>query len=308
MKISVITPSYNQGQFIERTLLSVANQTGGEIEHVVFDGNSSDNTVAILKKYSESVRWVSEKDKGQTEAVNKGILATDGEIIGWLNSDDVYYPGAIASVVDFFKVHPEIDIVYGMADHIDIDDKAFEVYPTEPWSFERLQETCIISQPALFFRRRLVEQYGLLDASLNYCMDYEYWLRLGKAGVKFAYLEKKLAGTRLYADTKTLGARIKVHYEINSMLKQKFGKVHIKWLFNYSHAVVSQKIVEEKNPHRYMIFLLLRSIHSSFHWNKKLSYDHIRIIGWGLKTLFWKAVNIGCTGISVVKKKLILKE
>ena len=227
MKISVVTPSFNQGQFIERTLQSVASQTGAEIEHVVFDGGSTDDTVAILEHFSPPVRWVSEKDKGQTDAINKGIRASDGEIIGWLNSDDVYYPGALARVAGFFEANPGIDVVYGMADHIDLEDHAFEPYPTEPWDFARLKETC---QPALFFRRRVVERHGLLDESLHYCMDYEYWLRLGKAGTRFAYLEEKLAGSRLYAETKTLGARVKVHREINDMFKKLFGAVPDRWL------------------------------------------------------------------------------
>ena len=147
MKVSVVTPSFNQGQFIQRTLESVATQTGAEIEHVVFDGGSTDDTVDVLKRFGNGVKWISEKDKGQTDAVNKGIRATDGEIIGWLNSDDVYYPGAIARVVAFFETHPDVDVVYGMADHIDLSDYAFEAYPTEPWNF-RAPEGHLFHLPA----------------------------------------------------------------------------------------------------------------------------------------------------------------
>jgi glycosyltransferase involved in cell wall biosynthesis len=273
MKVSVITPSFNQGKFIERTLQSVACQIvpGVEIEHVVFDGGSTDNTVEVLKRFGPSVRWISEKDGGQTDAVNKGIRATDGEIIGWLNSDDVYYPGAVAHVVAYFKANPDIDVVYGMADHVDLEDHAFESYPTEPWNLERLKEVCFICQPALFFRRRVVDIHGLLDESLNYCMDYEYWLRLGKAGIRFAYLEERLAGSRLYADNKTLGARVKVHKEINDMFKKLFGAVPDQWLFNYAHAVVGAKLNRDAAPKRFVLEVGLRTLFSAMYWNRRVS-------------------------------------
>ena len=276
MKVSVVTPSFNQGQFIERTLKSVANQTGAEIEHVVFDGGSTDGTVEVLKGFSPPVRWVSEKDKGQTDAVNKGIRATNGEIIGWLNSDDIYYPGAVARVVALFEANPEIDVVYGMADHIDIDDHAFEPYPTEPWDFERLKETCFICQPALFLRRSVFERHGMLDESLHYCMDYEYWLRLGKAGVRFEYLEEKLAGSRLYAENKTLGARVKVHREINDMFKGLLGWVPDRWLFNYAHAVVEEKTSRVTHPQRFTLQLALSSVIAALLWNHRVSRSMLR--------------------------------
>ncbi len=271
MKVSIVTPSFNQGQFIERTLQSVANQSGAEIEHVVFDGGSTDNTVEILKRFSPPVRWVSKKDNGQADAVNKGIRATDGEIIGWLNSDDIYYPGAIARIGAFFEAHPDIDLVYGMADHIDVEDHAFESYPTEPWKFERLNETCFICQPALFFRRRVVEKYGLLDESLNYCMDFEYWLRLGKEGARFAYLEEKLAGSRMYSENKTMSAKVKVAKEINGVFKKLFGQVPDVWLFNYAHAVAGQRTSREDNETVFVIRLIVNSIFSALKWNRGIS-------------------------------------
>jgi glycosyltransferase involved in cell wall biosynthesis len=271
MKVSVVTPSFNQGQFIQRTLESVATQTGAEIEHVVFDGGSNDNTVDVLKRFGHGVKWVSEKDNGQTEAVNKGIRATDGEIIGWLNSDDVYYPGAIAHVIAFFEAHPDVDVVYGMADHIDLSDHAFEAYPTESWDMARMRDTCIICQPAAFFRRRVVAQHGLLDESRHFCMDYEYWLRLAKAGVRFAYVEEKLAGSRLYAENKTMGSRLKVHAEINDVQKSLFGTVPDRWLWNYAHAAIDDRIDRNKLPRWFALRMLIAVTKAALHWNGRLS-------------------------------------
>jgi glycosyltransferase involved in cell wall biosynthesis len=273
MKVSVVTPSFNQGRFIERTLRSVATQFGGQVSHMVVDGGSTDNTVDILKNFGGGLRWVSEKDNGQTDAVNKGIRGTDGDIIGWLNSDDVYYPDAISRVVAFFDAHPEIDVIYGMADHIDQNDKAFETYPSEPWNFERLKETCYICQPTAFFRRRVIEKHGLLDDDLHYCMDYEFWLRLGKAGVRFGYLEDKLAGSRLYAENKTLGSRVKVHAEINDVLKKKFGKVPERWLWNYAHAVVEEKVDRSRRPRRFALSILIVATTAAWRWNGAISPD-----------------------------------
>jgi len=283
LKVSIITPSYNQGRFIERTLQSVARQnaSGFEIEHVVFDGGSTDNTLDVLRRYSSSVRWVSKMDNGQADAVNQGIRATDGEIIGWLNSDDIYYLGAIAKVVNFFQTHPQIDIIYGMADHIDEEDHTFESYPTEPWNFERLKKVCFICQPALFFRRKVVESYGLLDESLSYCMDYEYWLRLGRAGVFFEFFEARLAGSRMYADNKTLGSRVKVHKEIAKMFKDRFGSVPDRWLIGCAKAVVGTKLDRDKAPISYDIIVGSMTVFYSIFWNKNVSLAVIkRIMGW----------------------------
>lgn len=272
MKISIVTPSYNQGQFIGRTIESVASQARNNftVEHVVFDGGSTDNTVEVLKEYGSQLMWVSEKDGGQAHAVNKGIKSTDGNIIGWLNSDDIYYPDAFIKVAEYFKNNPEVDILYGKADHIDLQDFAFEEYPTEPWDFDRLKFTCFICQPALFFRRKVAEEYGLLDESLNYCMDYEYWLRLGGRGLKFAYLEEKLAGSRLYADNKTIGSRVKVHKEINDMYRKRFGGVPDRWILNYIHAFTDKNFKGISGKRRIYLLSALTIIFS-FYWNHAIN-------------------------------------
>ena len=127
-RISVVTPSLNQGHFIERTIRSVLDQ--GEVEYVVVDGGSRDNTLDVLRAYADRLRWVSEADRGQGHAVNKGVRMTSGDVIGWLNSDDLYYAGALDPVREFFDAHPDVDVVYGDADHIDVEDRVVEPYGT----------------------------------------------------------------------------------------------------------------------------------------------------------------------------------
>jgi glycosyltransferase involved in cell wall biosynthesis len=237
--ITIITPSFNQGTFIRRTIESVESQGVPALEHLVFDGGSTDETISVLQSFSHAVSWISEPDRGQAHAVNKGLKAARGEIIGWLNSDDIYYPGAVRAVMDFFNRHPDADILYGMADHIDEHDKRIEPYYNEPWDYERLKEICYICQPAVFFRRCIMERHGLLDETLRYCMDYEYWLRVGRE-TPFYYLEQKLAGSRLYRENKTLGSAVPVHREILAMLKKRTGTVPGRWIFGYAHVVARE--------------------------------------------------------------------
>ena len=131
-----MTPSYNQGRFIERTIRSVLDQNVPSLDYMVVDGASTDETVDVLKKYEARLHWVSEKDNGQTEAVNKGLKWAGGDIIGWLNSDDIYCPGALSAVINLFEKCPQIDVVYGEADHIDENDNIIENYYTEDWDYE----------------------------------------------------------------------------------------------------------------------------------------------------------------------------
>lgn len=276
--ISIITPSFNQAVFIERTINSVLNQDYKNIEYVIVDGASTDNTVDILKKYQSQLRWVSERDRGQTHAINKGIQMTSGDIIGWLNSDDIYFPNALNEISAIFNNHPEIDVIYGDAFHIDTNDNFIEKYNTEQWNINRLKDFCFISQPAVFFRRKVVERFGLLDEHLNYCMDYEYWLRLGLQGAQFHHLNVTLAGSRLHSDTKTLSARVKVHKEINNMLKKKLGKVPECWLRNYAHALVESKEKYQNNTTEEMMKTAIswQTLFASLRWNKALNQSFLK--------------------------------
>lgn len=272
MKVSIVTPSYNQGEFIARTISSVQEQklqlgSDVELQHVVYDGGSSDNTLDILRDNQDAITWFSEEDDGQTHAVNKGIMHSDGEIIGWLNSDDIYYPGAIKKVVDFFAVHPDVDVVYGMAKHIDTEDKVINDYPTEEFQFKKLLEKCFICQPALFFRRRILNKTGLLDEKLNYCMDYEFWVRMACVGLRFAYLKETLAGSRLYPENKTLSAKVAVHKEINDMLKSHINYVPKHSIINYAYAVVGDELNKTANPYKFAYRIFQESFRAAKRWN-----------------------------------------
>lgn len=270
--VSAVTPSYNQGRFIRRTIESVLSQEGvHDLEYVVMDGGSTDETVSVLAGYGDRLRYRSERDKGQPDAVNKGIAATSGDIIAWINSDDVYYPGAFQAVLEVFDSRPEVDVVYGDADHIDVDDAVIEPYPAEPYDLERLKSRCIICQPAAFFRRRVVERFGALDLRWQYTLDYEFWLRLAKGGAVFAYLPRKLAGSRFYPQTKTSGAKLTVHAEINTMMAATFGRVPDRWLCNYAHALVGEKWKLSEGGTFFTPAVALASLGASLRWNRGVS-------------------------------------
>jgi glycosyltransferase involved in cell wall biosynthesis len=285
--MSIVTPSYNQGRFIEGTIQSVLSQGIDDLEYFVADGGSTDDTLTILKRYGNRLMYVSERDDGQTDAVNKGIMATSGDIIGWLNSDDIYYPGALSSVLDYFAAHPEADAVYGDAHHIDENDQVIEPYYTEDWDYERLKNVCFLCQPAVFFRRRLVEKAGLLDTRLSYCMDYEYWLRLGRM-MPFGRIRKPLAGSRMYGENKTLGSRVAVHREINDMLKQCLREVPDKWIYAYSHAVVENRGFRRDTAVQNMQFasaLLCVGLVSFLRWKGRLPIGAVRTMaGWAVNS------------------------
>ena len=208
-RITIITPSFNQARFIERTIRSVLDQGYPNLEYIVVDGCSTDGTVDILKQYEGRLKWTSEKDKGQTEAINKGIGRSTGDIIAYLNSDDVYEPGALRRVADFFHTHPETLWLTGKCRIIDEQDRelrrpitAYKNFLLRHFSYSLLLVTNPVSQPATFWRRSAVKEFGLFDENEHLVMDYDYWLRIGKK-YPLAVLNEYLAGFRVYAASKT---------------------------------------------------------------------------------------------------------
>jgi glycosyltransferase involved in cell wall biosynthesis len=271
MLVSIVTPSYQQGRFIERTLESVWRQRRGNladaIEHIVMDGGSTDGTVAILERWRGRISFSTGPDEGQSAAINAGMAMARGEILAYLNSDDVYYDGAVAAAVVAFEADPSADVVYGDGDCIDCNDRVIARYPTEDWSLERLKLVCFLCQPAVFFRRRVLEQSGYFDPSLNYCMDYEYWLRLAKRGLRFVHIPAKLAASRFHPATKTLGSPQAVHTEINDMLKEHIGRIPDNWLSNYAYAVLDEHGLPRQTSRDYLARVAMLSVRAAFRWN-----------------------------------------
>ncbi|GAC1324633.1 MAG: hypothetical protein NVSMB2_22860 [Chloroflexota bacterium] len=265
LRLSVVTPSFEQGAFIERTIQSVLTQEQPPDEYVIVDALSTDVTELILARYAASITSVREPDRGQADAVNKGIGSTSGEIIGWLNSDDMYRPGTLKAMREVFESRPDVDVVYGDADLIDENDAVVGRYYTEAWNHGRLLERCFLAQPAVFFRRGVIDRYGSLDSDLHYCMDYDYWLRLAEGGARFLYVPRVLAASRLHPAAKTLRARRAVHAEINTMLRRRVGRVPDTWLMNEAHTLV------ELDPPGYLPFALavvIEALRLSREWNQ----------------------------------------
>jgi GT2 family glycosyltransferase len=238
--VSVVTPSLNQGRFIRETIESVLGQAYPALEYLVMDGGSSDETVGVLKEYGNRLTWVSERDRGQASAINKGWHRARGSIVAYLNSDDTYLPGAVERAVAALRACPEAGAVYGEGHHVDEEGRVIERYPTEPFSLTRLAETCFICQPTVFLRREVVERVGYLDESLQYCMDYDLWIRVARV-VTFAQVPDYQANTRLHADTKTLGRRAQAHAEILRTVRQHFRYVPPSWVYAYAHAVLGPR-------------------------------------------------------------------
>lgn len=206
-KISIITPSYNQSQFLEQTILSVLNQNYPNLEYIIIDGGSTDRSVDIIKKYAHQLAyWTSEKDKGQSEAINKGLKRSTGEIITWLNSDDYYEPGSFAKVAETFA-DQRINIVSGRGrqfkDTITIAfTKGVDVYEG---NLAKTIGWVRMDQPETFFRRKVIDEIGLLDERLHYLMDRDWWLkyllRYGLEGI--SKIEDVLVNFRLHEGSKT---------------------------------------------------------------------------------------------------------
>ncbi len=218
--VSIVTPSFNQARFLEATIQSVLSQNYPRLEYMIVDGGSTDGSLEIIKKYASRLTWwISEKDQGQTDALNKGFGHARGDILAWLNSDDTYESGAVASAAKYLQMHREVGLVYGDANYIDENGRRLGRFPAAQTDLRRLRQGYVhIPQQASFFRGELWRTLGPLDPSFYFAMDYDLWVRIAsRAALK--YLPETWANFRLHAAGKTLAAddrcwpeMLRVHY------------------------------------------------------------------------------------------------
>ena len=220
MLVSIVTPSFNQAPYLEDTIRSVLEQDYPNLEYIIVDGGSTDGSVDIIRRYVDRLAWwVSEADKGQTDALNKGFARARGEILAWLNSDDTYQPGAVAEAAAFLQSRPEVGLVYGDANFIDENGKLIGRFPAAQTDYRRLRRGYVhIPQQAAFFRAELWRKVAPLDPSFYFAMDYDLWVRIA-ALAPIHYVPRTWANFRLHTQGKTIAAdercwpeMLRVHY------------------------------------------------------------------------------------------------
>ena len=227
-RVTIVTPSLNQAAYLEETIRSVASQDYPNLEHWIIDGGSTDGSLDIIRRWAgrrKSIRWVSEKDRGQSEAINKGFRRSSGEIVTWLNSDDAYAPGAVRRAAEFLASHPDCMLAYSEAVIVDERGALMGTFPhtQKIFNYRRLVAVSdYIAQPSAFIRRKVLDKVGLLDESLHWCMDWDLWVRIAEK-YPVLYFPSLTAHMRDYAQTKTRKGGRRRWKEIVSVARQHSG-------------------------------------------------------------------------------------
>ena len=230
--VTVVTPTLNSGCYLQKSVESVLRQDYPNIEYLVVDSNSTDDTPDILRKYAGRLRTIKTSRLGPASGIHTGLLQARGSILAWLNADDIYEPDAVRAAVASFQEHADADVVYGDACWIDEDDATIRPYPTIPFDASALERDCFICQPASFIRASAYRECPL-DASLQVSFDYDLWIRLAIHGRHFQYLQKNLARSRMHRECLSLARRREVFEVSMGLLKQHYGYIPLPWVFGY---------------------------------------------------------------------------
>jgi GT2 family glycosyltransferase len=224
-RLSIVTPSYNQGQFIEETIRSVLLQGYRELEYTIIDGGSTDDSLSVIRKYEPWLAyWTSEPDDGQSDAINKGFGRATGEIVAWLNSDDLYRPGALSATARFYGKYPRTDLTYGAYVLVDQNGRQTRRLQAPRFDMARLTLWNYIPQPTVFMRRQVLDRIGYLDRSLHYVMDYDYWLRAAIFGLRIERITRYIANFREHGTSKSVSHETRFWVETAQVFDRMFGQ------------------------------------------------------------------------------------
>jgi glycosyltransferase involved in cell wall biosynthesis len=257
LSFSIVTPSYNQGRYLAATIESVIGQEGDfTIDYVITDGGSKDNSVEIIRDYEQRLasgtwpvrcrgityRWLSERDGGQSDAIQKGFAMATGDVLAWLNSDDTYAPGALQIAANVLA-DTNVSVIYGKSHFTDENGTVVGRYRTEPFDSQRLAVFNFIAQPSVFFRKNAFERVGGIEASLHYVMDFDLWIRMARE-LRFVYVPEFLSTFRLHDESKTVS---RSHALANSketleQIHRHFGWAPLNRVYGYAHQVVRSRL------------------------------------------------------------------
>jgi glycosyltransferase involved in cell wall biosynthesis len=291
-RITVVTPAFNQASYLEQTISSVLNQNYPDVEYIVIDGGSVDGSVEIIKKFQDGIAyWVSEKDRGQAHAINKGLERATGDIIAYLNSDDYYLEGTLERVAEHFASHPEVDLIHGRCRIVDehgakVGERTGSITHYEeiidPWDVWWKERNFV--QPEVFWTRRIMDRVGLMREDLFWVLDYDYWVRILRAGGAVGFVDCELAAFRLHENQKSTQPALTANELLSVVRPYIFGadlsigwpkrsELKGKWVFDAMFREAADFSLQQKEG-RYRRWL--RLLWLSLHHPELLAARHFR--------------------------------
>lgn len=262
------------GRYLEETIQSVLNQDYPNIEYIVMDAGSTDETLAILGKYRGRLEFHSGPDRGTADAINEGFSRSHGSIFAYLNADDIYLPGAISAAMHSMAADPEAGVVYGDANWVDEGGNALAPYPVRPYDAALFSQECFISQPAAFIRREAFELAGRMDPNLQYAYDYDLWIRISRL-FPMRKLDALLAASRMHQENKTVGHRRRVLRETMRLLESHYGYVPFPPVHAYASFLVDRRD-QFFEPLRPSIFKYVLSLFVGLRYNAERPFRFTR--------------------------------